>query len=141
METTFEEPHLSTRPIRDLGLRIEGTALAPVVEEFGRELERADIRRVRPRFYLSSEWGVPFGTVAIAIPFYLAHPELTRLHAERTGHVEGMGRADILRYLRHEMGHVINYAYRLYDSEDWVACFGSITQPYREEYRPEPFSR
>ncbi len=93
METTFEEPHLSTRPIRDLGLRIEGTALAPVVEEFGRELERADIRRVRPRFYLSSEWGVPFGTVAIAIPFYLAHPELTRLHAERTGHVEGMGRA------------------------------------------------
>jgi hypothetical protein len=84
---------------------------------------------------------VPFGTVAIAIPFYLASPDLTRLHAERTGHVEGLGRADILRYLRHEMGHVINYAYRLYESEEWVESFGAMTQPYREEYRPEPFSR
>ena len=26
-------------------------------------------------------------------------------------------------------------------SEEWVEQFGSITQPYREEYRPEPFSR
>ena len=31
---------------------------------------------------------------------------------------------DILRYLRHEMGHVVNYAYRLYDEEEWVKTFG-----------------
>jgi hypothetical protein len=84
---------------------------------------------------------VPFETVAIAIPFYLARPDLTALHVERVGHVEGFDRADILRYLRHEMGHVVNYAYRLYDQEEWVKQFGSITQPYFEEYRPEPFSR
>ena len=84
---------------------------------------------------------MPFETVAIAIPFYLARPDLTALHAERVGHVEGFDRADILRYLRHEMGHVVNYAYRLYDEEEWVKQFGSITQPYGEEYRPEPFSR
>jgi hypothetical protein len=77
----------------------------------------------------------------MAIPFYLARPDLTALHAERVGHVEGFDRADILRYLRHEMGHVINYAYRLYDQEEWVKQFGSITQPYSEEYSPEPFSR
>jgi hypothetical protein len=141
METLFQEANLSSRPIRDLGLRIEGTPLEAVVQEFLGELDRAGIVRVRPRFYLSSEWGVPFGTVAIAIPFYLASPELTRLHGERTGHVEGLGRADILRYLRHEMGHVVNYAYRLYESEEWVESFGAMTQPYREEYRPEPFSR
>ncbi|MFL6201320.1 MAG: putative zinc-binding metallopeptidase [Thermoanaerobaculia bacterium] len=137
----FQEAHLFSRPIRDLGLRIEGTQLEPVLAEFGDELARAGIRRVRPRFYLSSEWGVPFGTVAIAIPFYLASRELTELHADRTGHVEGLGRADLLRYLRHEMGHVVNYAWRLYEDEDWVEIFGSMTQPYREEYRPEPFSR
>jgi hypothetical protein len=39
------------------------------------------------------------------------------------------------------MGHVVNYAYKLYDREAWVKLFGSITQPYREEYRPQPFSR
>ncbi|HEU4699824.1 MAG TPA: hypothetical protein VFS40_11635 [Gemmatimonadales bacterium] len=137
----FHESTFPSRPIRDLGLAIPGTRLEPVLAEFARELARAGITGVRPRFYLSTEWGVPFETVAIAIPFYLAHPELTALHAERAGHVEGTGRADVLRYLRHEMGHVVNYAWRLYDDPRWVEAFGAITQPYEEDYRPEPFSR
>ena len=139
-ETAFHESTLST-PIRDLGLTIAGTPLEPVLTEFLAELRGAGIRRVTPRFYLSTEWGVPFDTVAIAIPFYLARPELTAIHAERGELVEGTSPADILRYLRHEMGHVINYAYRLYDQKDWIEHFGSITRPYREEYRPRPFSR
>ena len=136
---TFQETHLSATPIRALNLRIEGTPLEAVLAEFVEELHGAGIR-LRPRFYLSTEWGVPFGSIAIAIPFYLARSELTRLHAERVGHLEGVGRADLLRYFRHEMGHVVNYAYQLYDREDWVKRFGSITQPYVEDYRPEPFS-
>jgi hypothetical protein len=63
------------------------------------------------------------------------------LQAEQEGHLEGVGRWALLRYLRHEMGHVVNYAYQLYNREDWVQLFGSMTQPYIEEYRPEPFSR
>ena len=137
----FHESNLWSTPIRDLDLTIEGTRLEPILAEFRDELRQAGLTRVRPRFYLSTEWGVPFETVAIAIPFYLARPDLTALHAERVGHVEGFDRVDILRYLRHEMGHVINYAYRLYDEEEWVKQFGAITQPYGEEYRPEPFSR
>jgi hypothetical protein len=136
----FRESNLFGAPIRDLGLTIAGTRLEPVIDEFRAELAAKGIRVV-PRFHLSTEWGVPFGTVVIGIPFYLAHPDLTALHGERVGHIEGFNRADILRYLRHEMGHVINYAYRLYDREDWVKLFGSITQPYREDYRPQPFSR
>ena len=137
----FHESNLWSTPIRDLDLTIEGTRLEPLLAEFQEELRRVGLTRVRPRFYLSTEWGVPFETVAIAIPFYLARPELTALHVERTGHLEGFDRTDILRYLRHEMGHVVNYAYRLYDDEEWVKQFGSITQPYSEDYRPEPFSR
>ncbi len=137
----FHETNLWSTPIRDLGLTIEGTRLEPIILQFEEELRRVGLTRVRPRFYLSTEWGVPFGTVAIAIPFYLAHPDLTALHAEKVGHVEGFDRADVLRYLRHEMGHVVNYAYCLYEREEWVKQFGSITQPYIEDYRPEPFSR
>jgi hypothetical protein len=136
----FRESNLYGAPIRDLGLRIDGTRLEPVIAEFRSELARCGIK-VNPRFHLSTEWGVPFGTVVIGIPFYLARPELTELHGEQVGHIEGFNHTDILRYLRHEMGHVINYAYRLYDLEAWVKLFGSITQPYREEYRPQPFSR
>lgn len=130
-----------TVPIGALGLTIAGSPLEPILAEFQVELDRAGIRRLRPVFYLSTEWGVPEGTIAIAIPFYLARPELSALHAERIGHVEGVGRSDILRYLRHEMGHVVNYAYRLYETDEWIERFGPITRPYREDYRVEPFSR
>jgi hypothetical protein len=125
----------------DLGLKIAGTALEPAVKAFQAELLQRGITRLRPRFYLSTEWGVPFGTVSIAIPFYLARPDLTALHAERAGHVEGAGRGDLLRYLRHEMGHVVNYAYRLYEQGEWQLLFGDINRDYEEEYRPQPFSR
>ena len=137
----FRENKLWSTPLRDLGLKIEGTPLEPVIAEFRRELDAAGIRKVKPHFYLATDWVVHDDTIAIGIPFYLARADLTALHAEQDGHVEGAGRADLLRYLRHEMGHVINYAYRLYDREDWVQRFGSMTQPYRDEYRPEPFSR
>jgi hypothetical protein len=65
---------------------------------------------------------------------------LTNFHAERGALVEGGGPADVLRYLRHEMGHVINYAYRLYERPEWTDQFGDINLPYEEEYRPKPFS-
>jgi hypothetical protein len=128
-------------PLRDLGLTIEGTRLEPVLAEFGRELERVGLGSLKPEYYLSTEWGVPFPSTALAIPFYLAREDLTQLHARQTGLVEGAGRADVLRYLRHEMGHVVNYAYKLYDREGWAARFGPFTRPYPEEYYPRPFSR
>ena len=136
-----EAATLSSAPIRALNLSISGTWLEPVVQELLGELQRLGIVRVRPRFYLSTEWGVPFNTIAVAIPFYLARPELIALHKKRAGHVEGFDRSDILRYLRHEVGHVLNYAYRLYDDPAWVKLFGPITRPYQEDYRVEPFSR
>ena len=142
---TFEEssnpkPIPLTTAIRDLGVRIAGSWLEPVLETFRGELQQKGIR-LQPAFYLSNEWGVPFGTTALAIPFYLARPDLIELQAEHVGHLEGATPTEILRYLRHEMGHVVNYAYLLYEREDWVTTFGSIDQPYEEEYRPEPFSR
>ncbi|HUR29214.1 MAG TPA: putative zinc-binding metallopeptidase [Planctomycetota bacterium] len=141
MEGIFSnEAGVRTTPIRDLKLAIAGTRLEPMLLELTGELERAGVR-VRPHFYLSTEWGVPFETISIAIPFYLAHPVLTGVHRDRMGHVEGIDRRDVLRYLRHEMGHVVNYAYRLYDQPEWVRLFGPITRPYVEEYRPKPFSR
>jgi hypothetical protein len=137
----FQESNLRNTQIRDLGLRIEDTPLEPIVARFQQELDAIGFTKLKPQFYLSTEWGVPFQTVSIGIPFYLARPELVAIQAEQAVLVEGAGEEDIMRYLRHEMGHVVNYAYRLYDREDWIRTFGSITQPYVEEYRPSPFSR
>ena len=136
----FERFKYRRTKLSDLGLTIEGTVLEPIIAEFLREVGERQIG-VTPHCYLSTEWGVPFPSISIGIPFYLAHPDLVALHGERIGHVEGVGPSDILRYLRHEMGHVVNYAYRLYEDEEWVKTFGSMTQPYVEDYRPSPFSR
>ena len=137
----FHESRLLSTQLRDLGLTIAGTPLEPWLGEFRQELEQVGICRLKPHFYLSNEWGVPFQTISIGIPFYLARQDLTAVHAKRVGHLEGASRVDLFRYLRHEMGHVVNYGYKLYEQEEWIKQFGSITQPYLEEYSPEPFSR
>ena len=138
--TPIHEGNLGSKRLRDLGLTILGTPLEVVLQEFQRELAARGVTKVRPHFYLSTEWGVPFDTISIAIPFYLARVDLTDFHAERGGLVEGGGPSDLLRYLRHEMGHVVNYAYRLYERSEWTDQFGDINAPYEEEYRPKPFS-
>src|SRR5436190_23256411 len=132
---------LWSTPLCDLGLTITGSPLEETLRVFEAELAACGITRVRPRFYLSTEWGVPFGTVSVAIPFYLARADLTALHAEWAGLVEGVSPDDVLRYLRHEVGHVINYAYLLYERADWQRVFGDINHAYEEEYRPRHFSR
>lgn len=137
----FRETAWYRTPIRELALQITGTRLEPLIRQLEAELKAAGITALAPQFHLSTEWGVPFGSITIGIPFYLAKPELTSLHEEEVGHIEGLDASDIVRYLRHEMGHVVNYGYQLYEREDWVKLFGSITQPYEEDYRPEPFSQ
>lgn len=141
MSSPFPTAPALLRPIRDLGLRLEDSPLWSVIEEFLTELSQAGIRRLRPDFYLSTEWGVPFPSISIGIPFYLARREILDIHLTKGEYVEGLGKAELLRLLRHEMGHVVNYAYRLYEREEWIRTFGSMTQPYLEQYRPEPFSR
>lgn len=142
-ESTSEEQipgEILSQRICDFDLRIEGTPLGRVIERFQKELEACGIVRLRPKFYLSDEWGVPDGTVAIGIPFYLADERLLRVQNIRGGGAEGTTEDEILRFLRHEMGHVVNYAYQLYAAEDWTLLFGPMARPYSDQYRALPFS-
>ena len=47
----------------------------------------------------------------------------------------------IMMYMRHEAGHAFNYAYALYKTEEWRNLFGPFRRPYRDNYKPVPFSR
>jgi hypothetical protein len=131
-------------------LAIQGGPLEEIIARFRDELGRAGVR-LQPHFYLSDEWGVlyaddddqPFDPPvrSIAIPFYLASAELTRLHA-RHYEVAGTCPDDVLRYLRHELGHVVNYTYRLYKEEGWTELFGAFERPYPDgDYEYDPLSR
>ena len=74
----------------------------------------------------------------LGIPFYLADPKLRTLEKA----VDALeSERQIMMYMRHEAGHVFNYAYRLYTTPQWRELFGSFFRPYRDEYRPVPFSK
>src|SRR6516162_4975003 len=73
------------------------------------------------------------------MPFYLFDKRLARIEEEQTGEVEDG--QHIMTLLRHEAGHAINYAYRLYKAPEWVETFGAFTKPYRDHFRPDPLSR
>jgi hypothetical protein len=123
--------------IRDLGLRLEGSPLTPLLGRLERELRRK-LERFQPRYYLTDEWGCPSGQPVIGIPFYIADRELARVEKSANGLETPR---EILMYLRHEAGHAFNYAYRLYQRPQWRATFGSYRRRYTDDYRPVPFSR
>jgi Putative zinc-binding metallo-peptidase len=126
--------------IKDLGLKIEGTYLEPIIAHLYEELEAAGIA-FKPKVYLSNEWSCPDGVPVIGIPFYLADARLARIEDEMMDGVEAQSELEILSYLRHEAGHAFNYAHKLYDTADWRELFGDFLLPYLEEFVPQPFSR
>ena len=99
------------KPIRDLGLKIEGSPLQRPVQQLYRELEQKKLMKFHPLCYLSDEWGCPSGEPVIGIPFYLADADLAQLERE-TNDLEDP--REIMMYLRHEAGHAFNYAYKLH---------------------------
>ena len=150
-EKTLADPHEAAdsprRPereallqarIKDLKLHLKGTALERYIHQLYSELESKGIS-FRPECYLSDQWGCPSGVPVIGLPFYLADPRLHSIEAELSGDAET--EREILMYLRHEAGHAFNYAYRLYDTEEWRKIFGDYSKPYDETYKPRPFSR
>ena len=127
-----------SKKIDELQLRIEGTPLESALNKLAEELEAKGLT-FRPKTYLSDEWGCPEGVPVIGIPFYLADERLKRLEDEFSEDLED-DRLTMM-YLRHEAGHAFNYAYRLYQSEEWHTVFGPYSRPYVEDYSSNPFSK
>jgi Putative zinc-binding metallo-peptidase len=125
-------------PIRELGLKLEGSPMERFVEQLYRELEAKGLTKFRPACYLTDEWGCPSGEPIIGIPFYLADPALSELEKE-THDLEDA--REIMMYLRHEAGHAFVYAYKLHNKPEWKHVFGPFRRPYRDNYHPSPFSR
>ena len=129
---------LLNKPIRDLGLTIEGSPLQRLVQQLYRELEQKGLMKFRPLCYLTDEWGCPSGEPVIGIPFYLANADLAHLEKEMNDLEDTR---EVMMYLRHEAGHAFNYAYNLHRTPEWKQLFGPFRRPYHDNYRPIPFSR
>jgi hypothetical protein len=137
-KTPAEVQEILSKPIQQLGLKLEGSPLERFVQQLYKELEAKRLRRFRPRCYLTDEWGCPSMEPVIGIPFYLADPKLQRLESEMNDIEDAR---QIMMYMRHEAVHAFNYAYALYKTQEWRALFGPFRRPYRDNYKPVPFSR
>jgi hypothetical protein len=126
--------------ICDLGLRIEGTALAARLARLDGELARAGLR-FRPYVWLSTDWFTPDGHTGFAVPFYLAHPRLAHLERRQMFAVEGGNHEVCMRILRHETAHALDNAYRLHWRKRWREQFGKASEPYHWSYVPNPESK
>ncbi|HSP13893.1 MAG TPA: hypothetical protein VLV78_03970 [Thermoanaerobaculia bacterium] len=122
----------------DLQLHIEGSELEPLIRRLYQELDRVGLE-FKPPIYLTDEWGCPEGVPIVGVPFYLAHPQLARIEKEIVENLETPDES--MMYLRHEAGHAFNYAYVLYEEEEWHRRFGPFSRPYMENFKPNPFSR
>ena len=147
-KTNFKELGLDTtdpvkreilsKRINELPLKIQGTKLEVLINQLYQELANKGIS-FKPKCYLTDEWGCPHGIPVIGIPFYLADPKLSQLEGEITG-IEAENDEEIMAFLRHESGHAFNYAHRLYLQPEWRGLFGLFNTPYKEDYKPNPFS-
>ncbi len=133
-----EARDLLTRPIRELGLKLEGSVLEKYVQQLYAELAAKGLLAFRPACYLSEEWACHNREPIIGIPFYLADPTLQALERALNDLED---EREILMYLRHEAGHAFNYAYKLYETRQWLELFGPFDRPYLDAYTPIPFSR
>ncbi|MBL7214383.1 MAG: hypothetical protein ISS71_01760 [Phycisphaerae bacterium] len=126
--------------VKDLNLHITDSPLEPMVQRLYEELADKGIG-FRPPCYLADEWLCPDKEPIIGIPFCLAHPRLKALEVKMMYEAEGAHEKDCIKLLRHECGHAINYAYRLYARTRWRELFGRFSLHYSDIYQYRPYSR
>jgi hypothetical protein len=126
--------------IRDLALDIQQSPLQDNIERLYRELASHRLG-FRPTCYLADEWCCPDKLPIIGVPFCLAHPRLKHIEQKMMMEVEGGTVGACMQLLRHECGHAINYAYRLYRRTRWRELFGPFSLPYGQTYTFRPYSR
>jgi hypothetical protein len=138
--SNISEEELLNLRICDLPVNIEDCWLKDCIEELYKELDSKGIK-FKPSCYLADEWLTPDGEPVIGIPFFLAHPTLMKLERKMMLDVEGGTKKECMKLLRHETGHAINYAYKLYRRKKWQRIFGKFSSDYPDTYRFRPYSK
>lgn len=94
-----------------------------------------------PHLWVSDEWFCPDGVPGFALPFYLFHSDLMKIEKREMGFVEGSTENQILKLMRHELGHAIDNAYRLRKNKERQQIFGSSEKDYPKFYQPKKYSQ
>jgi len=122
--------------IKNLDLKLKGSLIERRINKLYNELEAKGIK-FRPHIWISDEWFTPDDIPGFAVPFYLTHPRLKSLEKDQMFEAEGAEITECMQIMRHETGHAISHAYRLYHRKNWNAFFGNYLKPYPLNYVPQ----
>jgi hypothetical protein len=137
----LSDHELLERRISELGLRLEGTALEPLIRQLYDNLSAHGLV-FHPPVHIGDEWFVPVGIPAIFVPFFLVHDRLRALEQTMMLEVEGGTTEWFMKLMRHEAAHAYAYAYQLPRKKKWRQIFGRTSRAETpDSYRPRPFSR
>src|SRR5436190_12217830 len=137
----LSDEELLEKKISQLGLKIEGTELQPLVQKLHDELSQKGLTFLPP-CHVGDEWFVPVGIPAIFIPFFLTHDRLRRLEKKLMLEVEGETPEWFMKLIRHEAAHAYAYAYQVFRKRKWQRTFGRTSAEETPSfYRPRPYSR
>ena len=137
---SLSDDELLERRISQLGLKIEGTVLQPLVQQLHDELSQKGLV-FHPPCHVGDEWFVPVGIPAIFVPFFLTHDRLRQLERKIILEVEGDTPEWFMKLMRHETAHAYAYAYQLFKKRKWQRTFGlTSSEETPTFYRPRPYS-
>ena len=136
----LSDEELLEKKISQLGLKLDGTELQPLIQQLYDELSQKGLV-FHPPCHIGDEWFVPVGIPAIFIPFFLVHERLRKLERKIILEVEGETPEWFMKLMRHEAAHAYSYAYQLYKKKKWQQTFGLASTEETEFYRPRPYSR
>jgi hypothetical protein len=138
---SLTDQQLLERRISKLGLRLDGTAIAPLIQQLYDELSAKGLV-FHPPCHIGDEWFVPVGVPAIFIPFFLVHDRLRALERTMMLEVEGGTPEWFMKLMRHEAAHAYSYAYQIPRKKKWQQIFGRTSREETPDfYQPRPFSR
>src|SRR5437899_11136615 len=107
---SLSDQELLERRISTLGLRLEGTALEPLIQQLYAELTARGLV-FHPPCHIGDEWFVPIGIPAIFIPFFLVHDRLPALERGMMRELQGEKQDVLIELMRHEGDHAYSYAH------------------------------
>ena len=101
---SLSDEQLLEHRISTLGLKLEGTALEPLIKQLYDELSAKGLA-FHPLCHIGDEWFVPVGIPAIFVPFFLVHDRLRTLEKTMMLEVEGGTPDSFMKLIRHEAAH------------------------------------
>lgn len=138
LEKALEQLKYLDVPICELSTKISGGFLK-LIKQVEAEAARKNIK-FRPEYYLGIGWGCVNKSISIEIPFWFQNETLTAIEDEMA--YDGVeNESEIKMGLRHEFGHALNYAYKLYLEPEWRKLFGNFDKKYSDYYRFNPWSK